>query len=522
MKLLIADDEVQIRKGLRMKVKWEKEGFDRIEEASNGREALDVLSKMDIDIVITDIKMPIVDGIEFSRICHREHPNVKILALSGYSDYEYLRSAMKEGVKDYLLKPVAPDELVAAVRKLREEVTKEKRKQRAANHLQEIQEQYLLHLIKEEWSEIHMEHKKLRQLQLEDLSVEGAKVQFITVEMRNSKENPEVLRELWLPFQMLCKEIAQEQKRTYCIYDPSYANMLHFIHRLDVEQSICSKSLAEKVQRYAKDYLKLETAIGIGTVVTGLTEFKNGYISSLLSWSQSLLGSHSQVIEGAFAKEVFDLSTDFERKVINAIENINREAFTVNISSLLGENCNHSIQSFSYVANRLLLLLGSSARKYEIDTMDIQRQMWVCQLRIWELNSQMKVLNHLVQIAQSIMDEIQKTRYSKGKITIESIRQYIDQHYSDEITLTSLSEKFFINSAYLSELFKNHIGQTFSDYLIKLRINKAMLYLKDEQLKIIDVANLVGFSNSGYFSTVFKKYVGQTPVEYRRSIQLSD
>ncbi|MGG3570886.1 AraC family transcriptional regulator [Bacillus gobiensis] len=134
----------------------------------------------------------------------------------------------------------------------------------------------------------------------------------------------------------------------------------------------------------------------------------------------------------------------------------------------------------------------------------------------------MKVLNHLVQIAQSIMDEIQKTRYSKGKITIESIRQYIDQHYSDEITLTSLSEKFFINSAYLSELFKNHIGQTFSDYLIKLRINKAMLFLKDEQLKIIDVANLVGFSNSGYFSTVFKKYVGQTPVEYRRSIQLSD
>ena len=92
----------------------------------------------------------------------------------------------------------------------------------------------------------------------------------------------------------------------------------------------------------------------------------------------------------------------------------------------------------------------------------------------------------------------------------------MDEHYASEISLTSLSDLFHINSAYLSETFKNHIGKNFSEYLVDLRLEKAQHFLQDKQLKIIDVANLVGFSNSGYFSTVFKKHFGQTPVEFRK------
>ena len=315
---------------------------------------------------------------------------------------------------------------------------------------------------------------------------------------------------------MLCKEISKEYVGTYSFYDPSYANMVHFLIRIDLNSP---SNLVESVQRNVKKLLNLETVIGIGNVVKGLANFKTGYISSLLAWSQSQLGSQSQVIDAAITKEKsFEFSPDFERKLTNAIENVRFEAFKENIQSLLQGNGNQSILSFSFAANRVLFLLGSLAKKYDIETKDIQKSIWNCQQSIWELNSQSKVFESLLQLAQLIIEKVRLARFSNGKLIVDSVRNYLDQHYASEISLTLLSELFHINSAHLSETFKNYVGQNFSDYLVNLRMDKAQQFLRDKQLKIIDVANLVGFSNSGYFSTVFKKHVGQTPVEFRNAI----
>lgn len=527
MKVIITDDEIQIRKGLRMKVDWEEEGFQIAGEASNGKEALELLRNMEIDLVITDMRMPIMDGLELAKQCQQEFPKVKVIVLSGYSDFELVRGSMKEGVKDYLLKPVAPDELVEALQKVRKVIEEERRKQvetaqmrqLVLTQLQEVQEQYLLYLVKEEWLQLNFVIERLRQLQLEELVNENAVVQFITVEIRESFGNPSRLKELWLPFQMLCKEISKEHVGTYSFYDPSYANMIHFLQRIDLRSVNNSSRLVDSLQRNVKELLNLETVIGIGNVVTGLANFKTGYISSLLAWSQSQLGSYSQVVDEAITKEeALEFSPDFERKLTNAIENANFDAFRENMETLLRGNRNQSILSFSFAANRVLFLLGSLARKYDIETKDIQKTIWNCQQSIWELNSQRKVLEHLLQLAQLIIEKVRLARFSNGKLIVDSVRHYLDQHYASEISLTLLSELFHINSAHLSETFKNYVGQNFSDYLVKLRMDKARQFLRDRQLKIIDVANLVGFSNSGYFSTVFKKHVGQTPVEFRNSL----
>jgi two-component system response regulator YesN len=526
MKVIITDDEIQVRKGLRMKVDWEEEGFEIVAEASNGQEALELLENVDVDLIITDMRMPIMDGVELAKRCHEEFPKVKVIVLSGYSDFEYVRGSMKEGVRDYLLKPVAPDELEEAIRRIRKEIVEEKRNQIESDrmrqlmhsHLQEVQEQYLLYLVKEEWLQLTMVKERLRQLQLEELANEHA-VQFVTVEIREYVDNPNRLKEFWPPFQMLCKEIAQEREGTFSFSDPNYANMVQFLQIIDSETPSRTSDLVKIVQEHVKNFLNLETVIGIGNVVNGLKQFRTGYISSLLSWSQSQLGCQSQVIDETVTKgEVFDFSPDFERKLTNAIENVDFETFKENLHKILGGTENQSVLSFSFAANRVLFLLGSLAKKYDIETQDIQNMIWNCQQSIWELNSQHKVIEYLVQLAQLIVERVRMTRFSKGELIIDSIRHYLDHHYANEISLTSLSELFHINSAYLSETFKNHIGQNFSDYLVNLRMEKAQHFLKDKQLKIIDVANLVGFSSSGYFSTVFKKHFGQTPVEFRKSI----
>ncbi|MEH7276151.1 response regulator transcription factor [Neobacillus vireti] len=524
MKVLIVDDEIQIRKGLRLKVDWEEEGFQLAEEASNGKEALEILRTKDIDMVITDMRMPIMDGVELAKRCHQEFPHVKVIVLSGYSDFDYVRNSLQQGVKDYLLKPVAPDELVEALRKIRKEAEDEKRKRVefahmsriVHSHLQESQEQFILHLAKEEGLQLPNVTERLQQLQLEELANENQKVQFITVEIRENSDSNR-LEELRLPFQMLCKEIAQQQEAIFVFTDPSYPNMVQFLKLLD-SNSPSTDQFVQRIQQNVNKLLTLETVIGIGTIVVGLSEYRSGYISSLLAWSQSQLGSKSQIIDQTVAsEEVFDFSPDFEKRITNSIENLDFAAFKDNLQMVLESPEGRSVMSFSFAANQVLFILGSLAKKYDVETRDIQNTIWNCQQNIWKLYSQHKVKEDLIELASLIIEKVRLARFS-NKTLIDSIRHYLDQHYASEISLTTLSTLFHINSAHLSETFKHHVGQNFSDYLVTLRMDKAKQLLKDKQLKIIDVSNLVGFSNSGYFSTVFKKHFGQTPVEFRNSI----
>ncbi|MFP7297097.1 response regulator [Neobacillus niacini] len=524
MKVLIADDEIQIRRGLRLKVDWEEEGFQIEEEASNGKEAFEILQTKDIDVVITDMRMPIMDGVELAKRCHKEFPHVKVIVLSGYSDFEYVRNSLQQGVRDYLLKPVAPDELVEALRKIRKEIEDEKRKQIEIaqmsrfvhSHLQDLQEQFILHLAKEEVLQLPIVTERLQQLQLENLANENGKVQFFTVEIRES-DDPIRLDELRIPFQLLCKEIAQQQTATYMFTDPSYPNMVQFLKVVDTN-SLSTDQFVVHVQQTVNKLLKLETVIGIGTIVNGLSEYRSGYISSLLAWSQSQLGSKSQILDQTTASAgVFDFSPDYEKRITNSIENLDFSAFKDNLQKVFEGSKGRSVMSFSFAANQVLFMLGSLAKKYDVETKDIQNTIWNCQQNIWKLYSQHKVKEDLTQLASLIIEKVRLARFSNKKL-IDSIRHYLDQHYASEISLTTLSTLFHINSAHLSETFKHHVGQNFSDYLVTLRMEKAKQLLKDKQLKIIDVSNLVGFSNSGYFSTVFKKHFGQTPVEFRNSI----
>jgi two-component system response regulator YesN len=522
LKVMIVDDEVQIRKGLKMKLNWQQEGFSIVAEASDGNEALALLEQLDIDLVITDIRMPFMNGIDFFTQCHQDYTRIKIIVLSGYSDFEYAKAALKAGVKDYLLKPVAPRELIDVLGKIRKEIEIEKTEESESsrihiekkNLLLALQEQYLLQLVKEDWADLSAVMERLRQLQLFPLTQENIKIQFLTIEIRDTKHNETKLSELRLPFQMVCKEIAQLNKG-YVFQHPNYSNMMHIlIHSSD--DSFRTKDIVQEIQLNVKKYLELETVIGIGNIVNGLADIKNGYISSLLAWRRSEAGSQTQVVEDEEHRAIIDFSAEMERKLVNALENIEFGEFKSSIHNILEKNKGYSISSFGFLANRIHLLISTIVWKYGMDNPKIQRDLWICQQSILELHSQLSVFDKLIALGHDVITEVQRIRLSDGSHFVEGVRRYIEKNYANDINLTLLSKQFHINGTYLSEVFKNHVGQTYSDYLINLRINKAKELLLDSGLKIIDVAQLVGFSNSGYFSTVFKKYLGQTPIEYRK------
>ncbi|KAB8125923.1 response regulator [Gracilibacillus oryzae] len=524
--VLIVDDEVQIRKGLQWKIDWEDEGFQIAAEAGNGEEALSLIEKNRIDLVMTDVRMPRIDGIELAKECKKHYPDTKVIVLSGYSDFEYVKDSMKGGVRDYLLKPVDPEELREVLSRMKDEIDQEKRKQLelaklkriVRTQLQEVQEQALLSLVKEEWLQHSVVVEKLKLTRLNSFLQANVKAQFISVEIRDIKGKSQRVNELRATFQMLCKEIAESKSHLFAFYDPNYTNMMQFLLLIKADGLDSSTQIAKTIQHNVKKLLKLETVIGIGYVVKGLSEFKTGYISSLLSWSQSQLGTHSEIVDETVKKEWFaNFPPELEKKITNAIEQTNMEKFELELNMFLGEKTKQSVFSFSIGANRILFSLVSVAKKYNMETKNIERLIWESQQAIWELNAHKKVVDCLVQLADMIIERVRNTRITDGKLIVEGVRRYIDQHYGSDLSLTILSELFHINSAYLSEIFKVQIGRNFSEYLVDRRMKEARKFLEDEHLKIIDVANLVGFSSSAYFSTVFKKHNGQSPIEFRRS-----
>ncbi|OXS54898.1 two-component system response regulator [Bacillus sp. DSM 27956] len=521
MKVILVDDEIQIRRGLKWKVDWEEEGFVIAGEASNGKEALQVIEEVMPDLILTDVRMPVMDGMQLVKALSGKYPEIKVIVLSGYADFEYVRSSLVEGVKDYLLKPVDPEELTAALRKSKGEIEVEKQRRMETDrmnqfHAEEMREQYLLHLVKDEWAEKNISRERLSQLKLDVLVGEDTVVQFITVEIRSS--DSEQVRDLFLPFKMLCRELSYEHEGIMSFYDTSYPNMIHFLcHHHSGGDRV--PHFVQELQKNVSAYLHLETVIGLGKVVRGLSQLKNGYISAILSWSQSSADVMSQLIDGTSSKQTAEFTEDAEWKLSNSMEQGDFESFKKHLLTTLAECDRQSVMSYSFAASRVLFMLGSMARKYDLYTDDLKKKMWNCQLGIWELTSRDRVKGELLDLARVITEKVSETRHSSNGIAIvENVRRYMDRHYTNEISLTSLADQFHINSAYLSEMFKELVGQNFSDYLVNLRMEKARSLLMDEQLKVIEIAHLVGYSNSGYFSTVFKKRFGQKPLDYRKSM----
>jgi two-component system response regulator YesN len=531
--IMIVDDEIGVRNSIKAKIDWEALGFRIILEASNGEAALQLLDKEPLpDVVISDIRMPQMDGIEFVRNCKERHPFLRIVVLSGYSDFEYMKAAIQLGVKDYLLKPVVRSELISLLSKLSDELkedrhrTLEKQLDQIKNsqQLQILQEQLLLQLVKDEWLSLSVIKERLQQLNLSNIAVEGLNAQFITAEMRIPQGRLEDWSErkdlMNLAFQMLCRETAERWEGIYPFYDVSHPSMMYFLIILDepkVQNDLADRYVNE-LRNNIKKYLRVESVIGLGEPVKGLQRLKNGYTSSILAWSQSTTQQATFHREMSLLELTHQFSPEMERKLVIAIENLDMKAFNKQVQSIFSLDQDYPMFVFTFLSLRIILLFNSIAKKFEIGDTSLQKYLWNCQMTIRDYPSREQVLNQLHDLAQLVMDEVKKTRFSNGQHMVEAVRNYVEENFSYELTLSFLAEMFHMNETYLSGLFKQRVGMTFSDYVTKLRLNKAELLLKEEELKLTDIAMLVGYSSSSYFSTAFKKFHGKSPKEFREDL----
>ena len=500
--LLIVDDEVLIRKALSQYIDWESLNCVVHATASNGKEAIKIIEENKIDIVITDVKMPLIDGIELSRYICKNHPNITTVILSGYAEFDYAKRAMKSGVKHYLLKPCDEEQLRSALQEMVSEclqLKQEKNLSPVTIQDAQIQHVMLLNLIREgirlpnvttKLFEINAPYLELYEQPFQYCAIYYLEKKFINSAM-------EQLRRYWTnTSQNICFHAIYTVNVLLLIF-PDYTrdyssldDFLSTLHFPDQKVSIVYERktfpnleklllmLLPKLKRYDTFYFVEEDHL--------IPNSNYDLIFSDVSLiTQKLLQEHSPGDDRSII--------EIEEELHNILLSVGDKDFLIQLAS------------------QLLISLSIETVSGDIKTVS-------------QTLSRLHNEDNLTNICNITMNEIYQITdtSSNGKYSpfIQKIINYVDDHISEEnMTLKGISENIlYMNASYVSRIFVKEVGQTFSSYVTEHRIEKAKEILSGTSVEQIqNVATLVGCGNNPYyFSKIFKKVTGMTPTIYAR------
>jgi len=518
-KVLIVDDEPEIRQGLKLKVDWENLGLLIAGEASNGVEALERLSSEAIDIVITDMNMPVMDGMLFLDSCHEHYPSLRLIVITGYEDFHYAKAAIRNQAREYLLKPVTRKELTVTLSTVKKELDKDRHSHdqaaiiqwRLSQYYKQMKEHFIVHLVKEELDQESSIKDRSRLFELD--SWEGREVRFITAGLWEQGESSAVIErtpdKFRLPFDIISRECAEKfQGKLEVFRDVNYPSLMHFVMFADDE---LEREFADSLTQSVSKYMAFEIRIGTGQTVSGFKQWKEGYINSLLAWNMPYgkVAGLTLSFEGHAAIPEHTIKV-IERYLIRG----ELSSFEAAIRQELQQGFKSQLR-FVKLIFQLYLMLETTAHESQI-SLESGEQLWLRPEMTLSLDTVEKAERFLMRIAGKIERKRQSDSQEADPSLILAAKHFIDENYMYELNLTMIAEKYNYNSSYFSEMFKAKVGKTFIQYLNEVRMEEAVRMLKTTTLNLWDIAELTGFSNASYFSSKFKRMYGITPSDYRQ------
>ncbi|MBD2870578.1 response regulator transcription factor [Paenibacillus arenilitoris] len=527
-KVLIVDDVREIRTGIRLRVEWNRFHFEVAGEAGNGEEALERLLEEPYDVVITDIQMPVMNGLALLRECSSSYPHIRLIVLSGYDDFAYVKTAIQCGAADYLLKPVVTEELEQLLERVGKQLDEDNVKKTAETELRRkladrvpaMREQFVLQLIKEDGLSAAETRRRAGELGMGAWLDGGTGARILSAELRvpdnrfeRVSERPELMR---TAFQLMCREIAQKSlEPIIAFYDMNYPAMVHFFAAFADEDRLVA--FASKLQRDIHHFLRVGVVAGIGQAIPDASRMKNGYATSLLALSRIRLDTHSHIGFAHDSEQDRELPSDLEKRITAALEKGNGAAYASLVDELLRETESYSKFSFNLAVLKVMFAVSAVVRKFRIEDARIEEALWDGQQALWKLEAAESVKSRLLLLGGIIADQVNRVKRSRSDEIVDAVCRYMDDNYGEEISLAGFAEQYRINTAYLSDVFHKQTGKTYSEYLLDVRMRHAEALLREGRLSISDVALRVGFSNLSYFSTIFKRTHGVRPADFRKN-----
>jgi two-component system, response regulator YesN len=530
-KAIIVDDEALVRIGLKNTIQWEGHGFELIGDYANGRDALEAIEQYKPDLVISDISMPFMDGLELAGVIASNFPYTKMIILTGYDDFEYAQQAIRLKVSDFILKPITANEIRKLLDKVRREMDEEKQRREDLNRLNSqlkqslplLKERFLERLVAIGLRKTEIE-ERLAYFQLPPLSPPALLLvadidDFGDRQLHSYEHDAEVLR--FAAFHIF-EEIAEG--RNVLLFRTREEQMAAIVYG-QPDQSLLYQeafAFAEEVRHAIEKFLKFTVSIGVGRVCESAELLRSSYKSALSALDYRFLLGKNRVLsisdmEGN-SSGTLPLHFDWDRKLVAAVKTgsvkeveqlIERGVSDLKKSRIPIEACFLQIQKIVLSLMNTIQELGPHDRQKSIDRRlmltDVYRFKTLDDLEIW-----------LLETARSVMTAIADSRSHYTNDQILRAVEYIETNYAhDKLSLHELCRHVLMSTSYFSLVFKQHTGETFIEYLTRVRIAKAKELLRNTDLKFYEIAGQVGYSDPNYFSILFKKHTGSTPKDYR-------
>ncbi|MFC4100200.1 response regulator [Paenibacillus xanthanilyticus] len=529
--ILIVDDETIFRKGLRKMIESASDGWQIAGEAKDGCEALEQVEQLKPDVVLTDIRMPRMDGIQLQQIVKERFPHIHVVVLSGYDEFTYLQQSLRHGARDYLMKPVEREELLETLRKLRGELAKSAAVPEllaaepadARQIRQHVSEHLVAGLLRGDVNE-----NELALLGRIGLTFGAPCFACMVIKLdkdaldrdRYGKADPSL-------FQLYIQQVVQElldQRANGFSFVLSDTEVVALVN-LDCGAASVNPlmELAESVRRRTISLSNLTVTIGLGSAVEGIKAIPRSFHEAKIALLHRLIVGGDRVISYAQTKESSqELASNLREWSWSSLETTVLEGKAAQAGQLaaemIAELCAkaRSPETIHQQICKLLLHYYEEAEKLVLTKAWLgDRTIQAVLLDVCAITSRAELIECCRAYLSHLADCIAGSRRQPESDPIEKAIRYVNQHYREQLTLTEVAEQVFLNPAYFSTLFKQRTGKSLVEYWTDLRVNEAKKRLAASSEKVTVIAESTGFGNVRHFNRVFKSATGATPNDYR-------
>ena len=509
-KAIVVDDEKMIREGIRDTIRWEQVGIGEVYTASSGRKALEIIAEKQPEIMITDINMRRMTGIELIEQVREILPEMKVLVLTGYDDFEYARTCLRLKVQEFLLKPVDEKTLEKEIRKLTEQLEGEKRKQKeqeavlrtAGSRQQEILENIMRGLIYDQNAKdlvsaagaYGIESGKTMQLvilicEIQDEEKDGIAEGLLNMTIRN-----------------ICMGLLDAHQEGITFFDrQDRALLLLFGDNSNMEAG----EKTEEIVNVLREELDIRVKAVLGSVVTEPEELCISYNSAQYLIESSMpLQQVTQTVKAKNRRRLFmDTFTELKNRMLVELGNVEEAARIMDIFEIASDSYNVS----DSVVRRCCFELVSTLYFAVVSNCGEEKKGNLDSFSYMILHSQRK------EIFSYTKDYIEKLFYQEegGHQIVRKVETYIKNHLEEELSVGGLAAQVYLSPNYFSKLFKKFTGKGCNEYIVFCRMEKAKQLLESTDLKAGEIGQAVGYHEINYFSLAFKKQTGLSPIKYR-------
>lgn len=518
LKIFLVEDEIVMREGIKKNINWEKENFEFVGDAGDGELAYPLIIQQKPDILITDIKMPFMDGLELSRLVKAELPDIKIIVLSGYNEFDYAKEAIDIGIAEYVLKPVTSVKLLETLHKV-EKMILEQRQKAAVKSGAEEETRFFRKLVSGSMS-VSLLLKEGRALGIELAASEYNLLLLQLFAGADIDASHTCIEKIKQGFEELAK--------TYpIVYVHLGREEFWFLLKGTQEYSmaVLEKEITTTIEHLVWSEQQTEYFGILGKSVERLGDIGICYQAADREFAHRFLKERNKIYSVARQEDtVFDIEnlnlSQTDRKSLEQFLSTGLkteiEAF---IASYFNKVGNKNIQSMlfrQYVVMDIYIIVIGFLQKMGYEKQELVALYGDEKELVNVTDSVENMENYLKKLLEMTIDLREKVSGNKYDKLLKQAKAYIEENYNQyDISLNTVAASVNLSPNHFSTIFSQELGETFIEYLTRVRMEKAKVLLRTTSKKTTEIAYEVGYKDAHYFSNLFKKTQNCTPREYR-------